>query len=84
MTEQRDIPTAVRLEGIGTDDKGKILVAGGVYPQTGASNGELVELYDPVARNWTSAGTLSGSRRQNTITLYGKYAGSLPATFGCH
>ena len=84
MTEQRDFPTGVRLEGIGTADKGKILVAGGVYPQTGSSNGELVELYDPVARSWTTAGMLSASRRQNTMTLYGKYAGSLPATFGCH
>jgi hypothetical protein len=84
MTEQRDFPTAVRLEGIGTADKGKILVAGGVYPSSGSSNGELVELYDPTARTWTSAGTLSASRRQNTMTLFGKYAGSLPATFGCH
>jgi hypothetical protein len=84
MTEQRDTPTAVRLEGIGTDDKGKILVAGGVILQSGSSNGELVELYDPVARTWSTAGNLSASRRQNTMTLFGKYAGSLPATFGCN
>ena len=84
MTEQRAFSTAIRLEGIGTADKGKILVAGGVIPQTGSSNGELVELYDPVVRSWTSAGMLSTSRMQHTVTLYGKYAGSLPATFGCH
>jgi hypothetical protein len=83
MTEARDLPTAVRLEGIGTTDKGKILVAGGVIPNTGSSNGELAEVYDPTTQTWSTAGSLSASRRQNTMTLYGKYAGSLPATFGC-
>ncbi len=85
LGEQRDFPTAVRLEGIGTADKGKILIAGGVIPNTGLANGQLIEMYDPTTQSLDYTGTtkLSASRRQNTMTLYGKYAGSLPATRGC-
>lgn len=83
MAENRDFPKAVRLEGIGTADKGKVLVAGGVIPDTGSSNGQLVELYDPTTNTWTAVGNMSASRRLNTTTLFGRYAGSLPATFGC-
>lgn len=50
---------------------GKVLVMGGV--ELGAMGGETVlataELYDPVAKTWSSAGNLSAPREKQTATV---------------
>lgn len=79
MTENRDHPTAVLIRGTKTSFDGKVFVAGGVIPGTGASNGQLLELYDPATDTWTAVGTMNSARSMMTSTLFGLGTDSLPA-----
>lgn len=79
MQEARDHPTAVLIQGTNTTYDGEILVAGGVLPQTGTSNGTLVEVYDPVHQTVSGGGTMNTARSGLSTTLFGLNTRSLPA-----
>jgi hypothetical protein len=71
MQEQRDLPQAVLLQNTNSALDGDILVAGGVEVDTGASNGQRIEVYNPATNKWTSAGNTTIARSGNTATLFG-------------
>jgi hypothetical protein len=71
MLEQRSYPEALLIQNTNTAYDGSILVAGGVTPNTGSSNGTTVEINNPQANSWQSAGALTTARSQGTMTLVG-------------
>jgi hypothetical protein len=70
MTEHREAPTATLLTNTGTELDGEVLVAGGVIAGTGSHGGKLVELFNPAATRFESAGEMTTSRLHLTTTAF--------------
>ena len=71
MQEQRDQPRAVLLTNTGTALDGQVLFAGGVVPQTGSSQGTLLELFNPAGDGtFAPTGKMSTARSGLTATAF--------------
>jgi hypothetical protein len=70
MLENRDYPTATLVLNTETDADQMVLIAGGVQQGTGSTNGRRLELYNPRADAFVSAGQMSTARSGLTATLF--------------
>jgi hypothetical protein len=70
MLENRDFPTATLVLNTETGADQMVLVAGGVQQDTGSTNGRRLELYNPAADTFTSAGQMTTARSGLTATLF--------------
>jgi hypothetical protein len=71
MKEMRDRPQAAMLENTNSVLDGQVVVAGGVVVNSGGTNGERIEVYNPASNTWATAGMLTTARSGNTATFFG-------------